>query len=64
MTWSRFIATKRWPACSPAWLPAPATTPLVQTWRTSANEEEERLAAKGASDAFNRFGDLLERTFA
>ncbi|MEN1726647.1 biliverdin-producing heme oxygenase PigA, partial [Pseudomonas aeruginosa] len=28
------------------------------------NEEEERLAAKGASDAFNRFGDLLERTFA
>ncbi|MDI4074311.1 biliverdin-producing heme oxygenase, partial [Pseudomonas aeruginosa] len=25
---------------------------------------EERLAAKGASDAFNRFGDLLERTFA
>ncbi|PXC02720.1 biliverdin-producing heme oxygenase, partial [Pseudomonas aeruginosa] len=26
--------------------------------------EEERLAAKGASDAFNRFGDLLERTFA
>lgn len=33
---SCFIATKRWPACSPAWLPAPATTPLVQTWRTSA----------------------------
>ncbi len=28
------------------------------------NEEEERLAAEGASDAFNRFGDLLERTFA